>query len=97
MLNDFPTKTAVVNVPLTFNIVRPISKIGSIAIIPAINGKYSPIPIPDKTTEIAIVAEPGKPAIPNEAKAMTITNIMINVISIGVPVILATVMATKAG
>ena len=59
--------------PLTFSIVRPISKIGSTAKIGEMDPKNPPIPVPDKDTEAAIVAVPGTPAIPKEPIAMTIT------------------------
>ena len=62
----FATVTAVTIVPFTLSIVRPISKIGSIARIPPARGKYAPIHIPEITTDTAIVAVPGRPAIPRE-------------------------------
>ena len=48
---------------------------GSIASIPPANWKYEPNPSPDKTTDTAIVAVPGRPAIPKELIVITINAI----------------------
>ena len=74
-----------------------MSIIGSTAITAPRSGKYASIPIPDITTDIAIVAVPGRPAIPNELIAMITKSIIQKLKSIGVLVICASIIAVSAG
>ena len=91
------TTIALLIVPLTLSIVRPMSIIGSIANTGEIEVKNAPRPVPERETDAAIVAVPGTPAIPTEPIAMTITLMMYIVTSKGTPAILAMYTTHKPG